>query len=315
MKKILVLLSLLYGHFASAQIESIKGTFLQKEIGIFTFSPTESSFSSNEIEIINSWLLSKTKTLDKNLRYENLNLYFDIKKNSYETTTGCFTDWFNSLDNGNRIPLMAYFSNTDFKNLTNTQIQYLSDSFNKYTNDNSENCRKSPLLNDPLYISLGLNEYLSYKLQNVSYDVRYGNILDKTFKSITQKLNLDSAKLLKNWLDSMQNDFISISPDLIYNLINNLTITSQNILNETEFTFKFISNTKKFDVNFINIIDNDTLVYPYIKASKYIFDACSEYNKFLLLKCNSRNYQKTFYFIQLKRSNDKYYNDIFIFKL
>lgn len=189
--------------------------------------------------------------------------------------------------------------------LTPDDINYLSNSLNKYTIDNSQICKNDNILGDitTTYITIDLEQYLTDKSNNKPTNEKYNDLFERSFDHQYKNHATLEINKFQNWIESLQNDFSFASTEVIAEYVNLIQNLKFKIKNETEASFLFIIALNNKTPNLKEYLNNYSKIIPFTKSSKLLFEKCFDKETFLSEKCSGSNIGNNFSIIQVKIRN------------
>lgn len=289
----------------SLTINSIKGSFRSsKQMDkIFFVSSEEQILTPQEMTYADIWLKQRLKGSKYN--YNNLSISFNVMPDVSKIVKGCFFSWFKKIDLNTRLNLIEHLKPNGIYNLTQDEINLLSNDLSNFTSSNIETCKNDNFLGDitTAFIINDLEQYLIDKANNrISYP-KYSDILDKSFESMSKKLGNESINEFLNWFDSTQIRFPYLTGEIINTFLINLSKTKQKYFNETETSYLLIESINTNVDNFKESLSDHYKMLPYMKSTRLIYEKCFHNLLFLDEECSQDNIANNFVVVKLKRKN------------
>lgn len=289
----------------STFITQIQGSFrptstLNKVVFV---NPLNKNYTAQEINLINNWLLLRFK--DSGFNYNNLAIYLNSNAELGKNVKGCFNSWFKTLLPNDRLTLTEHFKPNGLYVLSKQEIDNLSNGLLNYTIDNLQICKNDNVLGDitTAFITIGLEQYISDKLNNFIPNSRYNDILDKLFDQQLKKIGWQEVAKLTSWLETSQINFPLLSAEVLEKYISLIKELKDKTISESEAAFILIE-AMNLDPNLVKeVLTDHNKILPYIQAASLLYVKCFSQGKFIAEKCDVKNIGNNFIIINQMRRN------------
>ncbi len=308
MLKKIIFVNFLFSFSCFAQstfITQIQGSFrptnsLDKVVFV---NPSNKNYTAQEINVINNWLIKKFK--DSGYNYSNLSIYLNSSDELGKNVKGCFNSWFKSLQPSERLTLTEHFKPNGLYVLSKQEIENLSNGLLNYTIDNLQTCKNDNILGDitTAFIAIGLDQYVSDKLNNFSPNSRYNDILEKLFDQQLKKVGWQEVAKLSSWLEATQINFPLLTPQILEKYIALVKELKDRTISETEAAFILLEAMNTDPSLLKEILNDHNKLLPFVQASLLLYSKCFINGIFNFDKCDIKNIGNNFVIINQIRKN------------
>ncbi|APJ04404.1 hypothetical protein [Silvanigrella aquatica] len=134
-----------------------------------------------------TFLMISTHSLaSANMIHKVQNDSYDALGKVRQSLKGCFNSWFKELHVSDKIYLMEYLKPDGNCLFNPEEILNLSNSLNNFTLNNLNSCQNDNILGNitTLYITIELEQYLTDKTSNRTFNEKYNSILELTYNNL-----------------------------------------------------------------------------------------------------------------------------------
>ena len=301
---ILLLTALSFNVF-SLPINYIKGSFQSSSLNnkiYFTHNENQ-IFTQHEYNLVDSWLKQRLNGTKYN--YNNLTISYEILGDVRQTVKGCFNSWFKKIDLDTKMNLMEHLNPNGLVVLDPEQIKFISDNIAKYAKDYFKSCKNDNYLGDisTVYISMGLEQYLTDKSNNMSGDKKYNDIFESVFAYQYTNFSENAFKRFQFFMESTQKNFASASSEVILGYIKIINNLNFKILTEIESSFAYIVSLNSNILNLNQYLNDYNKMLPFMKSASLLYEKCFDKGAFLQNVCNVEKIGNNFTIIEFGLGN------------
>lgn len=289
----------------STFITQIQGSFrptssLNKVVFV---NPLNKNYTTQEYNLINNWLTQRFKNSGYN--YNNLTIYLNSNTELGKNVKGCFNSWYKTLQPNDRLTLTEHFKPNGLYVLSKQEIDNLSNGLLNYTIDNLQTCKDDNVLGDitTAFITIGLDQYITDKLNNFAPNTRYNDILEKLFDQQSKKIGWHEVSKLSSWLEATQINFPLLSAEVLEKYFSLVKELKDKTISESEAAFILIE-AMNLDPNLLKeILTDHNKILPYVQAASLLYVKCFIQGKFIAERCDIKNIGNNFIIINQMRRN------------
>ncbi|WGL60629.1 hypothetical protein QEJ31_03305 [Pigmentibacter sp. JX0631] len=264
------------------------------------------NFTDQEYLYLDTWLTKRLQ--NSGFVYNNLSVYFNVSNDLGRNIKGCFNSWFKTLLPADRITLTEHFKPNGMYTLNAEEIERLSNSILKYTNDNLLTCKNDNFLGDvtTAFITIGLEQYLSDRMNNLTPDLKYHSVLSKVYDQQFKKIGWEHVGKLTSWLDETQPNYPLLSVEALEKYLTLIQQQNNKKISETEAAFILLEALNVNPDLLKEVLLDHNKLLPYIQTATLLYSKCFSNGEFIADKCDVKNIGSNLVIVKLNRKTKSF---------